>query len=156
MPDNSVKGHNYYAKANGSFGKGEQEKPPPVLAVTLQTLELLPRPSWRNSYCSHWQSTCQVFPDLAPPFPCLSAVFMTVSWDREGSLFLRFADMKLRARWVPSVPLDRGGFHLALPAPTLPRYPSLPLEAFNATWPLAEQEELQIIVGENSSDTLRI
>lgn len=28
--------------------------------------------------------------------------------------------------------------------------------AFNATWPLAEQEELQIIVGENSSDTLRI
>lgn len=34
MPDNSVKGLSYYAKANGSFGKGEQEKPPPVLAVT--------------------------------------------------------------------------------------------------------------------------
>ena len=93
MPDNSVKGLNYYAKANGSFGKGEQAKPPPVLAVTLQTLELLPRPSLRNSYCSHWQSTCQVFPVLANPFPCLYVVFTAHSWDREGSHCLRFLQM---------------------------------------------------------------
>lgn len=93
------KGLQSLRKANGSLGKGEQEKPSPEQPVRLQTLGLPPLPP--GTAIAHTGIAVARFPSTHP-VPCLNAIVMTISWDREGCHCLHFADKKLRPRWVPS------------------------------------------------------